>query len=104
MADIPLLMMIQTELPSNQIGKVYSLSMVLEYGGSTLGLLLAIPLFHFLSPVPGIIVCALAIMLTSVAGLARFGAVEPAMHAVERQPRHSLTPEEREQDFSSQNG
>ncbi len=110
MADIPLLMMIQTELPSNQIGKVYSLSMVLEYGGSTLGLLLAIPLFHYLSPVPGIIVCALAIMLTSVAGLARFGAVEPAIHAAERQPEHPLTPPEeqdqrqQEHGFSSQNG
>ena len=105
MADIPLLMMIQTELPSNQIGKVYSLSMVLEYGGSTLGLLLAIPLFHYLSPVPGIIICSLAIVLTSVAGLARFGAAEPATRAVEHQPEYSLIPPEaHEQGISSHNG
>ncbi|HEX6778691.1 MAG TPA: MFS transporter, partial [Ktedonobacterales bacterium] len=51
MTDIPLLLMIQTDLPTNQIGKVYSLSTVLEYGGSMLGLMLAIPLFRYLSPV-----------------------------------------------------
>lgn len=108
MADIPLLLLIQTDLPSNQIGKVYSLSMVLEYGGSMLGLLLAIPLFRYLSPVLGIIICALAIATTSVVGLARFGFREPTAQSIERQPENPLLPEEQQrqhkQSVSSQNG
>ena len=87
MADIPLLLMIQTDLPSNQIGKVYSLSMMLEYGGSLLGLLLAIPLFRYVSPAVGISICALAIALTSIAGLARFGFAEPVVKLAKLQAR-----------------
>ena len=110
MADIPLLVMIQTDFPSHQIGKVYSLEMTLEYGGSMLGLLLAIPLFRYLSPALGIILCALAIALTSVAGLARFGFTEHTVHPVERQPEKLLTPpaeheqRQHEQSSCSQNG
>jgi MFS transporter, DHA3 family, macrolide efflux protein len=105
MADIPLLLMIQTDLPSNQMGKVFSLDITLENGGSTLGLVLAIPLFHYLSPAPGIILCALAIALPSVIGLARFGVAEPTTPSAERQPEKLLVaPEEQEQEFSSQKG
>ncbi len=85
MADIPLLVMIQTDLPSNQIGKVSSLEMTLESGGSTLGLLLAIPLFRYLSSAAGIIICSLVIALPSIGGLARFGFEEPTIRPAERE-------------------
>jgi DHA3 family macrolide efflux protein-like MFS transporter len=78
MADIPLLVLIQTELPPNQIGKATSLRMILENGGNLIGLLLAIPLFHYLSPPLGIALCACIIAGLSLAGLVRFGLVEPA--------------------------
>ncbi len=90
MADIPLLLMIQTDLPSNQIGKVSSLEMMLESGGGMLGLVLAIPLFHYLSPVVGIILCALVIPLPSILGLAHFGFTEPAIELAERKPENQL--------------
>ena len=86
LADIPMLTMIQTDFPSNQIGKVSSLEMMLENGGSTLGLVLAIPLFHYFSPVAGIIICALAIALPSAAGFVRFGFAEPAIPPADLEP------------------
>ncbi len=85
MADIPLLVMIQADLPSNQVGKVSSLEMTLESGGSTLGLLLAIPLFRYLSSAAGIIICSLVIALPSIGGLARFGFEEPTIRPAERE-------------------
>jgi len=95
LADIPLLLMIQTDLPANQMGKVFSLDITLESGGNTLGLVLAIPLFHYLSPAAGIIICALAIALPSVIGLARFGLAEPTTPAAAREPeRLMVAPEE----------
>lgn len=97
MADIPLLLMIQTDLPANQMGKVFSLDITLENGGSTLGLLLAIPLFRYLSPAVGIIICALAIALPSILGLARFGFAEPATPAAEREPEKLLATLEKQE-------
>ena len=78
MGDIMLLTLIQTGLPSNQIGKVYGLMMTLGDGGMALGLLLAVPLYaHF--PVPVVIAgAALAMIVTGIIGLLRFGFTEPA--------------------------
>jgi len=41
--------MIQTDLPADQVGKVYSLRTILESLGLSLGLLLAVPVFAYLS-------------------------------------------------------
>lgn len=78
MGDIMLITLIQTGLPSNQIGKVYGLMMTLGDGGTALGLLLAVPLYaHF--PVPLVVGgAALSMIVTGIIGLLRFGFTEPA--------------------------
>ncbi|QBD82091.1 MFS transporter [Ktedonosporobacter rubrisoli] len=73
MGDIPITMMIQTELPSQHIGKVYSLLFTLMNLGSALGLLLAAPLFQFSGVQVGIAICSLIMVLSSATGLMRFG-------------------------------
>jgi DHA3 family macrolide efflux protein-like MFS transporter len=83
-ADIPFLMLVQTDLPSNQMGKVFSLDMTVEQAGGAIGLLLAIPLFHYVSTPIAITICALVIASTSVAGLIRFGFREPVIEAIQR--------------------
>lgn len=73
MGDIMLLTMIQTEIPAAQIGKVYSLLMIVESGGMSLGLLLAVPLFNLLNIPFAIALCALVMLACGVTGLVRFG-------------------------------
>jgi MFS transporter, DHA3 family, macrolide efflux protein len=77
MGDIMLVTMMQTELPSEQIGKVFGLLMLIENAGISLGLLLAVPLFNLLSIPLGIAVCALIMVAAGVIGLLRFGVQEP---------------------------
>jgi DHA3 family macrolide efflux protein-like MFS transporter len=77
MGDIMLLTMIQTDLPSNQIGKIYSLLAMLENAGASLGLLLAVPLFTVVEVAAGIALCASIMVGVGIAGLARFGLAEP---------------------------
>ncbi|HZU69040.1 MAG TPA: MFS transporter [Ktedonobacteraceae bacterium] len=79
MGDIMLLTMIQTDLPSNQIGKVYSLLMMLESAGVSLGLLLAVPLFTIVEVPIGIALCASIMAAVGIAGLARFGFAETSV-------------------------
>ena len=87
MNDIMALTMIQTDLPPDQIGKVYSLRAILENSGLSLGLLLAVPLFAYLS-VPHIIaLCAFVMLAIGAAGLLRFGFSEPVIPAA--QPEQS---------------
>src|SRR5579884_2032352 len=76
MGDIVLVTMIQNDLPSEQIGKVYSLLMLVENTGTSLGLLLAVPLFVVLSIRSGIALCALLMITVGTAGLIRFRAQE----------------------------
>src|SRR6266571_4620806 len=78
MGDIIMLTMIQTDLPADQIGKIYSLRMILASAGGALGLLLAVPLFNYLSVPIGITLCALIMAAIGVAGLLRFGFTEEA--------------------------
>ena len=59
MGDMLILTMIQTDLPSNQIGKVYGLRMVFANIGGLLGSLLAVPLFDSLNIPLVIALCAL---------------------------------------------
>jgi hypothetical protein len=77
MDGISSLLMIQTDIPAGQIGKVYSLRATLDSGGLALGLLLA-PALYAALPVPLVMaLCAVAAIATGVAGLLRFGLREP---------------------------
>lgn len=78
MGDIMLLTTIQTDLPSNQIGKVYSFLMILESGGISIGLLLAVPLFTLVKVPIGIALCAFIMVMVGAAGLTRFGFTDPS--------------------------
>lgn len=73
MGDIMILTMLQTDLPSNQIGKAYSLCMILENSGASLGLLVAVPFFSLVNVPLGIALAALLLLATSAAGLLHFG-------------------------------
>lgn len=77
MGDIPLMMIIQMDLPANQVGKVYSLRMTIAEAGNAIGLLLAAPLYAYLNVRLAIVCCSLVIIATGVLGFIRFGFVEP---------------------------
>jgi MFS family permease len=79
MGDIVLLTMIQTDFPSGQIGKVYSLLMFMGNAGMSVGLLLAVPLFAYMSVPVAIALCALVIAVSGTLGLVRFGLREPVV-------------------------
>ncbi|MBX6342725.1 MAG: MFS transporter, partial [Thermomicrobiaceae bacterium] len=78
MGDIMQLLLIQTEVPDEQVGKVFSLEMTGESVGVALGLVLAGPLFGALSVPLAIGCCALVMVATGLAGLVRFGIGAPA--------------------------
>ncbi|GCE18316.1 MFS transporter [Dictyobacter kobayashii] len=73
LGDITMLTMMQTEFPVAQLGKVYSLRMVLANIGASLGLFCAVPVFAHISVMAGISICALLMIMMGVAGLLRFG-------------------------------
>jgi hypothetical protein len=75
--------MIQTGLPADQVGKVYSLRTMLENLGLALGLLLAVPLFAYLSVPLVIALCALVMIAIGAASLLRFGFSEPVISAAQ---------------------
>ncbi|GCE10228.1 MFS transporter [Tengunoibacter tsumagoiensis] len=77
MEDISMAIMMQTELPASELGKVYSLRMVLSSVGGALGLSLAVPFFAHLSIGVGIGLCALTMIACGIAGVVRFGVSEP---------------------------
>ena len=77
MEDIPISTMMQTNLPSNQLGKVYSLRMILGSVGTSVGYLLAIPLFDALGVVTAIVIAASMLVLVGLAGLIRFRFTDP---------------------------
>ncbi len=68
MADLMLLMMIQENFPKDQIGKIYSLRMTIASAGTSLGLIIAGPLFSNLSTPVGIGFCALVMTTLGVLG------------------------------------
>src|SRR5260221_5573110 len=61
--DLILLTMIQTDFPTDHIGKMYSLRRLIAGTGMMLGSALAAPLFASLNIPTGIILCSLAILL-----------------------------------------
>jgi MFS transporter, DHA3 family, macrolide efflux protein len=73
MGEIPLLTMLQSDFPADQIGKIYSLRVTIAGGGALLGLLLAAPVFAYLGVPAAISSSALAVLLVGVLGLLRFG-------------------------------
>lgn len=75
--------MIQTDLPVGQIGKVYSLRTMLENLGLSLGLLLAVPVFAYLSVPLVIALCTLVMLAIGAASLLRFGFSEPVITAAQ---------------------
>lgn len=77
MGDIMILTMLQTDLPADQIGKAYSLLMIVENAGGSLGLLIAVPFFVLVNVSLGIALSAGLLLLTGIAGLLRFGLREP---------------------------
>jgi hypothetical protein len=79
MGDLVQLTMIQTDFPSGQIGKVYSLRSTISGVGGSLGLLLAVPLFAHFDIGLVIAVCALVMLATGIVGFMRFGFSEPEM-------------------------
>ena len=72
MSDLMMLLMIQQEFPANQVGKVYSLRLVISSFGYSLGLLLAAPLFRWFPVQPTILLYALLLILVGLAGWVRF--------------------------------
>lgn len=76
--DLIILTMIQTDFPSEHVGKMYSLRRLIAGTGLMLGSALAVPLFASLSLPIGIALCALLIVLIGAIGLARFWRFESA--------------------------
>lgn len=74
---IPLLVLLQTELPEGRIATAYSLRMTVSGVGAALGLVLAAPLFAVASAPVGIAAGAAVNLAVGAAGLARFGLADP---------------------------
>lgn len=72
MSDLIMLLMIQEEFPTNQVGKIFSLRLTISSAGFSLGLLLAAPLFKIMSIPMGILFCGVLVLLVGVAGFVRF--------------------------------
>ncbi|MFI5273601.1 MAG: MFS transporter [Ktedonobacterales bacterium] len=72
MGDISLLTMLQTELPANQLGKVFSLRYALEDGGALAGTLLAVPWFALVGVRTGIATSAVLMVALGAIGVLRF--------------------------------
>lgn len=73
MGDIMIMTMLQTDLPANQIGKAYSLRMIIENVGAALGLLVAVPFLDLVNVSQGMALSALLLLVVSGIGLVRFG-------------------------------
>jgi predicted MFS family arabinose efflux permease len=70
--DVPMLTLIQLELPEEQLGRVFSLRATLENGGAVLGLWSAAALFRAVPLRLALTACGLAMGACGVAGLWRF--------------------------------
>jgi hypothetical protein len=72
MCDVPLLTLLQLDLPGHQLGKVFSLRSTMENGGAGFGLWAAAGLFAVAPLRSGLVACAMAMGLAGAAGLLRF--------------------------------
>jgi MFS family permease len=75
MGDLTLLAIIQTDFPSHQIGKIFSLRLTLSRTMSGVGLVRAAPIFAALPVRPAMGGTAVALVVVALVGLARFGRV-----------------------------
>ena len=73
MGELPLIALLQTEFPSRQAGRVFSLHFMIDHAGFAAGLVLAAPLFAVVPIRVAIAACAVALLLTGASGLARGG-------------------------------
>ena len=74
--DVMLMVMLQTDIPRQDLGKVFSLRMCVMYLGGALGLLLAPMLYQVCSPKEGIAISALTFLALGIVGLMKFGMAE----------------------------
>ena len=85
--DITILVMMQTDMPRKDLGKVYSLYLFVVSLGSAIGLLLSPLLFSSLGAKNGILFCAITFGIGGLIGLLKFGFKE-APHV----PKEALEP------------
>jgi MFS transporter, DHA3 family, macrolide efflux protein len=74
--DLMMMVMLQSDMPREDLGKIYSARQFISYLGSSLGLFMAPALFHFAGVQTGIAVSALAFALLGVVGFMKFGLSE----------------------------
>lgn len=74
--DVMLMIMMQTDVPRQDLGKVFSLRQCVMYLGSSLGLMMAPFIYQNSSPQFGLAFTAAAFLLLGIIGLVKFGAVE----------------------------
>ncbi len=72
LGEIPLLAVMQRDLPSGTLGRAFGVRMILEQSGISLGLVASAPLYHLLPVRYGIAVCAGGILLLALVGAWRF--------------------------------
>lgn len=72
MGDLPLATLLQTDLPSGQLGKVFSLRATLSSAGVLVGTLVSVPLFAHVDVRAGIALAAGLMLAVGVAGLLQF--------------------------------
>jgi DHA3 family macrolide efflux protein-like MFS transporter len=78
--DVMLMVMLQTGIPRNDLGKVFALRQCVMYLGGAVGLFFATELFKACSPMMGIAISAGLFLLLGIAGLMKFGFVEFPHH------------------------
>lgn len=76
MGDLMLVVMLQTEVPREDLGKVYSLKLFVTQLGSAAGFLAAPALFDACGSISGLLVCSVLFALTGLVGLIKFGNIE----------------------------
>ncbi len=74
--DVMLMIMLQTDVPRKDLGKVFSLRQCVMYLGSCVGLMMAAFIYENSSPQTGIALTAVAFLLLGIVGLLKFGAKE----------------------------
>lgn len=84
MGDLIMLQMIQTDFPSEHIGKIYSLRRMISMTGLLLGSLAAVVAFKWLSVALSIQLFSCLILLSGIAGVIRFSSrANKSCHALE---------------------
>lgn len=102
MADIILLLMTQTDIPRDRLGKVHSLRYFMMFMGSALGLLCASQIYNFLGAQHGMLLSATVFGITGTLGLIRFGAKESIYMPAQSVDSQTLGSDLQKQNMDSQ--